>query len=52
MNIKRNILLFYRRAGIFLLLLLFIPLFSQIFPGTFPLELMVNPTTQASTFLL
>jgi hypothetical protein len=30
--------------------LLFLLLFSQVFPGTFPLEPMVNPTTQASSF--
>jgi hypothetical protein len=30
-------------------LLLFL-LFSQVFPGTFPLEQKVNPTTQASSF--
>jgi hypothetical protein len=32
-----------------LVLVLFL-LFSQVFPGTFPLEPMVNPTTQASRF--
>jgi hypothetical protein len=38
-------------ALLLLMLLLFIP-FSQVFPGTFPLELMLNPTTQASSFWL
>jgi hypothetical protein len=33
-----------------LLLLLLFLLFSQVFPRTFPLEPMVNPTTQASSF--
>jgi hypothetical protein len=33
---------------LFLLLLLLL----KIFPGTFPLEPVVNPTTQASSFLL
>jgi hypothetical protein len=32
------------------LLLSFLILFSQVFPGTFPLEPVVNPTTQASIF--
>jgi hypothetical protein len=32
------------------LLLLFLILFSQVFPGTFTLEPVVNPTTQASSF--
>jgi hypothetical protein len=27
-----------------------IAIFSQVFPGTFPLEPVVNPTTQASRF--
>jgi hypothetical protein len=30
--------------------LLFIIIFSQVFPGTFLLEPMVNPITQASSF--
>jgi hypothetical protein len=40
------------RLVIFLLLLLLFPplLFSQVFPGTFPFEPVVNPTTQASSF--
>jgi hypothetical protein len=32
------------------LLLLFLILFSQVFPGTFSLEPVVIPTTQASSF--
>jgi hypothetical protein len=40
------------KVALLLLLLLFIIIiiFSQVFPGTFPLESMVNPTTQASRF--
>jgi hypothetical protein len=34
------------------LLLLFLILLSQVFPGTFPLEPVVNSTTQPSSFWL
>jgi hypothetical protein len=33
-----------------LLLLFIIIIFSQVFPGTFPLGPVVNPKTQASSF--
>jgi hypothetical protein len=35
---------------VIIIIIIIIAMFSQIFPGTFPLEPMVNPTTQASSF--
>jgi hypothetical protein len=37
-------------VALLLLLLSLLLLFSQVFPVTFPLEPVVNPTTQASSF--
>jgi hypothetical protein len=48
-----NLLLRYPVYIIFIIILLLlfpILLFSQVFPGTFPLKPVVNPTTQASSF--
>jgi hypothetical protein len=34
----------------YFIIIIIIIIFSQVFPGTFPLEPMVIPTTQASNF--
>jgi hypothetical protein len=36
----------------YIIIIIIIIVFSQVFPGTFPLEPVVNPTTHASSFWL